>query len=63
MGYHGRFEGQKTPKPKKKAGKVILIIVLVLVLLVGAAAAWGATGFEAVSQYFRKTVSTISAKE
>ena len=23
----------------------------------------GATGFEAVSQYFRKTVSTISAKE
>lgn len=41
MGYHGRFEGQKTPKPKKKAGKVILIIVLVLVLLVGAAAAWG----------------------
>ena len=41
MGYHGRFEGQKTPKPKKKAGKVSLIIVLVLVLLVGAAAAWG----------------------
>ena len=41
MSYHGRFEGQKSPKPKKKAGKVILIVVLILVVLLGAAAAWG----------------------
>ena len=41
MSYHGRFEEQKSPKPKKKAGKIVLAIVLILVLLVGAAAAWG----------------------
>ena len=41
MSYHGRFEEQKSPKPKKKAGKIVLVIVLTLVLLVGAAAAWG----------------------
>ena len=41
MSYHGRFEGQKSPKPKKKAGKMILIGVLILVVLLGAAAAWG----------------------
>lgn len=41
MSYHGRFEEQKSPKPKKKAGKIVLLIVLTLVLLVGAAAAWG----------------------
>lgn len=41
MSYHGRFEEQKSPKPKKKAGKIVLVIVLTLVLLVGAVAAWG----------------------
>ena len=41
MSYHGRFEEQKSPKPKKKAGKIVLAIVLILVLLVGAAATWG----------------------
>lgn len=41
MGYHGRFEAGKQPKPKKKAGKIVLSVILILVLLIGAAAVWG----------------------
>jgi len=41
MRYHGHFEGNKQPKPKKKAGKIILGVLVILVLLVGAAAIWG----------------------
>jgi len=40
MGYHGRFEESKTPKPKKKR-RIVLIIVLLLLTLVCAAAVWG----------------------
>ena len=41
MGYHGRFEENKSQKPKKKAGKIILLILLVLLILMGSAVAWG----------------------
>ncbi len=40
MSYHGHFE-QKTPKPRKRAWKVILAIILVILLLIGAVAVWG----------------------
>lgn len=41
MGYHGRFEQEKNPKPKKKAGKIILSVILVLVILIAGAVIWG----------------------
>ncbi len=40
MSYHGHFEGNKNPKPKKKVRKIIFIVLLVfLLLIVGIAAA------------------------
>lgn len=41
MDYHGRFEKQKEPKPKKKAGRIVLFVVLFLLVLLGGATAWG----------------------
>lgn len=41
MRYHGRFEEEKSGKPRKKAGKILIAVVLILVLLAGAATAWG----------------------
>lgn len=41
MSYHGRFEQDKHPKPKKKTGKIVLSIILVLVILIAGAAIWG----------------------
>ena len=41
MSYHGRFEQDNNPKPKKKAGKIVLSVILVLVLLIAGAAIWG----------------------
>ena len=41
MSYHGRFEEENHPKPRKKAGKIVLSVSLVLVLLVVGAAIWG----------------------
>ena len=41
MDYHGRFEKQKEPKPKKKAGRIFLFVVLLLLVLLGGATAWG----------------------
>lgn len=41
MHYHGHFEENKDPKPRRKIGKIICIVLLVLVLLIGAVAVWG----------------------
>ena len=41
MRYHGRFEQNQAPKPRRRAGRIILCVLLILILLAAAAVAWG----------------------